>query len=79
VCTAHPAFSTAPARFGPGGCVDGIEQIPLLADSANVIISSYVFNLGDDKLRVLREVCRALKPWRPLHRVRRCCPGRAAG
>ena len=39
-----------------------IEQIPLPADSVDVIISNCVINLSADKARVLREAFRVLKP-----------------
>ena len=39
-----------------------IEEIPLPADSVDVIISNCVINLSGDKLQVLREATRVLKP-----------------
>ena len=39
-----------------------IEQIPLPADSVDVIISNCVINLSSDKGRVLREAFRVLRP-----------------
>ena len=39
-----------------------IEQIPLPADSVDVVISNCVINLSGDKPRVLREAARVLKP-----------------
>jgi len=39
-----------------------IEDIPLPANSVDVIISNCVINLSGDKDRVLREACRVLKP-----------------
>ncbi len=39
-----------------------IEQIPLPADSVDVIISNCVINLSGDKRQVLREAFRVLKP-----------------
>jgi arsenite methyltransferase len=39
-----------------------IEQIPLPSDSVDVIISNCVINLSGDKLQVLREAARVLKP-----------------
>jgi SAM-dependent methyltransferase len=39
-----------------------IENIPLPADSVDVIISNCVINLSGDKPRVLREAARVLKP-----------------
>jgi arsenite methyltransferase len=39
-----------------------IEQIPLPADSVDVIISNCVINLSSDKPQVLREAARVLKP-----------------
>ncbi len=39
-----------------------IEQIPLPANSVNVVISNCVINLSTDKGQVLREACRVLKP-----------------
>jgi arsenite methyltransferase len=39
-----------------------IEQIPLPADSVDVVISNCVINLSVDKPAVLREIARVLKP-----------------
>jgi arsenite methyltransferase len=39
-----------------------IEEIPLPADSVDVIISNCVINLSGDKAQVLREAARVLKP-----------------
>jgi arsenite methyltransferase len=39
-----------------------IEQIPLPADSVDVVISNCVINLSIDKAEVLMEVARVLKP-----------------
>jgi ubiquinone/menaquinone biosynthesis C-methylase UbiE len=39
-----------------------IEEIPLAADSVDVVISNCVINLSGDKPRVLKEVARVLKP-----------------
>jgi arsenite methyltransferase len=39
-----------------------IEDIPLPADSVDVVVSNCVINLSVDKPRVLREVARVLKP-----------------
>ncbi len=39
-----------------------IEDIPLPTDSVDVVISNCVINLATDKLRVLREAWRVLKP-----------------
>jgi len=39
-----------------------IEQIPLPADSVDVVISNCVINLSDDKPAVLTEIARVLKP-----------------
>ncbi len=39
-----------------------IEQIPLPADSVDVVISNCVINLSTDKAEVLREISRVLKP-----------------
>src|SRR5581483_10571366 len=39
-----------------------IEDIPLPADSVDVIISKCVINLSGDKPKVLREAARVLKP-----------------
>jgi arsenite methyltransferase len=39
-----------------------IEQIPLPADSVDVVISNCVINLSTDKAAVLREIARVLKP-----------------
>jgi arsenite methyltransferase len=39
-----------------------IEDVPLPADSVDVVISNCVVNLSDDKEAVLREVARVLKP-----------------
>ena len=39
-----------------------IEQIPLPADSVDVVISNCVINLSVDKTAVLREIARVLKP-----------------
>jgi len=39
-----------------------IEQIPLPADSVDVVISNCVINLSTDKPRVLTEIARVLKP-----------------
>jgi arsenite methyltransferase len=39
-----------------------IEQIPLPADSVDVVISNCVINLSTDKAEVLMEVARVLKP-----------------
>jgi SAM-dependent methyltransferase len=39
-----------------------IEEMPLLADSVDVVISNCVINLSGDKSRVFSEVARVLKP-----------------
>jgi arsenite methyltransferase len=39
-----------------------IEEIPLPADSVDVVISNCVINLSTDKARVLTEIARVLKP-----------------
>ena len=39
-----------------------IEQIPLPADSVDVVISNCVINLSTDKPAVLTEIARVLKP-----------------
>jgi SAM-dependent methyltransferase len=39
-----------------------IEQIPLPADSVDVVISNCVINLSTDKAAVLTEIARVLKP-----------------
>jgi SAM-dependent methyltransferase len=39
-----------------------IEQVPLPADSADVVISNCVINLSSDKAAVLAEIARVLKP-----------------
>ena len=39
-----------------------IEQIPLPADSVDVVISNCVINLSVDKPAVLTEIARVLKP-----------------
>jgi arsenite methyltransferase len=39
-----------------------IEDIPLAAESVDVVISNCVINLSADKPRVLREAARVLKP-----------------
>ena len=39
-----------------------IEQVPLPADSVDVVISNCVINLSTDKATVLTEVARVLKP-----------------
>src|SRR6202007_1737817 len=39
-----------------------IEQIPLPADSVDVVISNCVINLSADKSRALREAFRVLRP-----------------
>ena len=39
-----------------------IEEIPLAADSVDVVISNCVINLAADKSRVLREAARVLRP-----------------
>jgi SAM-dependent methyltransferase len=39
-----------------------IEEIPLPDDSVDIVISNCVINLSTDKVRVLREVARVLRP-----------------
>jgi arsenite methyltransferase len=39
-----------------------IEEVPLPADSVDVVISNCVINLSTDKARVLTEIARVLKP-----------------
>jgi arsenite methyltransferase len=39
-----------------------IEDVPLPAESVDVVISNCVVNLSPDKAAVLREICRVLKP-----------------
>ena len=39
-----------------------IEEVPLPADSVDVVISNCVINLSTDKARVLAEIARVLKP-----------------
>jgi SAM-dependent methyltransferase len=55
-------------RVGPTGraigldMTEGIDEIPLPADSVDVIISNCVINLAGDKRRVLAEAFRVLRP-----------------
>src|SRR5205085_5014409 len=39
-----------------------IEEVPLPADSVDVVISNCVINLSTDKAQVLTEIARVLKP-----------------
>jgi len=48
--------------LGTSALVGVIEEIPLPADSVDVVISNCVINLSVDKPAVLTEVARVLKP-----------------
>ena len=50
-----------------------IENIPLAAESVDVVISNCVINLSTDKAQVLREIARVLQARRPGRRQRRRC------
>jgi ubiquinone/menaquinone biosynthesis C-methylase UbiE len=55
-------------RAGAGPRADNVEaasaaeDLPAVSESIDVVISNGVINLCPDKMAVMREVCRVLKP-----------------